>query len=187
MNFGSTSVSPQNHASYPPAAARAPRRCGAFSGPFLHACAARFGRGEKILHPETITWFDNYSWPGNIRELENLIYREYLLADGLTINIAPLAPTAVERRLGLTGAAPTSCCLNFSEAKNHAIAKFEQYYLAEALTKAQGNVTKAANLVGKDRRAFGKLAEETPNGERVFTACRCVPLFKYPSTSGRVP
>ena len=57
---------------------------------FLRAYAERFGRGEKTLHSETIAWFDRYSWPGNIRELENLIYREYLLADEVTISIAPL-------------------------------------------------------------------------------------------------
>jgi DNA-binding NtrC family response regulator len=50
--------------------------------------------------------------------------------------------------------------LNFTKAKNDAIAKFEQYYLAEALTRAHGNVTKAASLVGKDRRAFGKLLKK---------------------------
>jgi DNA-binding NtrC family response regulator len=127
---------------------------------FLHACVARFGCAEKTLHPETITWFDNYSWPGNIRELENLIYRECLLSDGLTINIAPLTSATVERRAGFDRRRPNFIYLNFAEAKNHAIAKFEQYYLAQALTKAGGNVSKAANMVGKDRRAFGKLLKK---------------------------
>ena len=127
---------------------------------FLHECAARFGRGDKTLSPETILWFDKYNWPGNIRELENLIYREYLLADGATINIAPLAPATVERRRGLDRRRPDLRCLSFTQAKNDAIAKFEQHYLAEALAMAQGNVTKAASLVRKDRRAFGKLLKK---------------------------
>src|SRR5687768_1573105 len=127
---------------------------------FLRECAARFGRGDKTLSPETISWFDKYNWPGNIRELENLIYREYLLADGSTINIAPLAPATVERRRGLDRRRPDLRCLSFTQAKNDAIAKFEQHYLAEALAMAQGNVTKAASLVRKDRRAFGKLLKK---------------------------
>ncbi|MDH5552782.1 MAG: hypothetical protein OEX82_05560, partial [Nitrosomonas sp.] len=49
---------------------------------------------------------------------------------------------------------------DFNEAKNHAIESFEKSYLAEALTKANGNVTKAAKLVGKERRAFGKLLKK---------------------------
>lgn len=127
---------------------------------FLHACTERFGRGEKTLHPDTIAWFDKYSWPGNIRELENLIYREYLLADEVTISIAPLAPANLERRCQVDRRRPNFSGSNFTEAKNHAIANFEQYYLAEALTKAHGNVTRAASLVGKDRRAFGKLLKK---------------------------
>lgn len=127
---------------------------------FLHECAERFGRGEKALHSETLAWFDRYNWPGNIRELENLIYREYLLADEVTIDIAPLAPATRERRRGVDRRRPNFDCSNFTQAKNHAIANFEQYYLAEALTKAHGNVTKAASLVGKDRRAFGKLLKK---------------------------
>lgn len=127
---------------------------------FLHECAARFGRGEKTLHPDTIAWFDKYSWPGNIRELENLIYREYLLADEVTISVAPLAPANLERRCQVDRRRPNFSGSNFTEAKNHAVANFEQYYLAEALTKAHGNVTRAASLVGKDRRAFGKLLKK---------------------------
>jgi transcriptional regulator with GAF, ATPase, and Fis domain len=127
---------------------------------FLHICAERSGRGEKVLHPETLAWFEKYSWPGNIRELENLIYREYLLADEMTIYIAPPTHSALERRCGPDRRRPNFDCSNFSQAKSRAIANFEQFYLAEALTKAGGNVTKAASLVGKDRRAFGKLLKK---------------------------
>jgi DNA-binding NtrC family response regulator len=127
---------------------------------FLHECSARFNRGNKTLHPNTVAWFDKYSWPGNIRELENLIYREYLLADGSVINIASLVTTVIERRSGFDRRLPELNGLSFTEAKNRAIAAFEQYYLAEAMVKAQGNVTRAASLVGKDRRAFGKLLKK---------------------------
>ena len=133
-----------NPSPYPPRCER-PRRRRRFSIPLSVACAARFGCGEKTLHPETIAWFDDYSWPGNIRELENLIYRECLLSDGVTINIAPLASAVVERRAGVDRRRPNFIYLNFAEAKNHAISKFEQYYLAQALTKAGGNVSKAAS------------------------------------------
>ena len=47
--------------------------------------------------------------------------------------------------------------MDFNEAKNHVIEEFEKSYLTEALNKTNGNVTKAAELVGKERRAFGKL------------------------------
>jgi two-component system response regulator GlrR len=127
---------------------------------FLRECAARLGKGDKTLHPDTVSWFEKYGWPGNIRELENLIYREYLIAESMTINIPPLVSANMERRRGLDRRRPSLGCLSFTEAKNQAIAKFEQHYLSEALAMAQGNITKAASLVRKDRRAFGKLLKK---------------------------
>jgi len=69
---------------------------------FLHACAARFGHGDKSLCAETIAWFDQYCWPGNIRELENLISREYLLEDGAVICFESPALQTESGVLGLT-------------------------------------------------------------------------------------
>ena len=57
---------------------------------------------------------------------------------------------------------------SFNEAKNHTIAKFEQWYLTEALTKTNGNVTKAAKLAGKERRAFGKLLKKHGVDKRFY-------------------
>jgi DNA-binding NtrC family response regulator len=127
---------------------------------FIRACSAKFGRGEKTLHWETVAWFDKYHWPGNIRELENLICREYLLADGAVIRIPPPAHLAPERRSAADRRRGDLTCTHFNKAKMQAIAKFEQCYLAEAMVKAQGNITKAARLAGKDRRAFGKLLKK---------------------------
>lgn len=127
---------------------------------FLQACAQRFGYGDKTLHPDTLAWFDQYYWPGNIRELENLICREYLLTDSAVIRIASPQFNAVERRSGADRRQANLINKDFNEAKNYAIARFEQRYLSEALTKAHGNVTRAAKLAGKERRAFGKLLKK---------------------------
>lgn len=126
---------------------------------FLHECAARFGKGEKVLHPETVAWFDQYNWPGNIRELENLIYREYMLEDDSVIYITP-PDSIVERRSSYDRRRTSLVDRDFKQAKNDAIEKFEQCYLTEALAKTSGNVTKAAKLAGKERRAFGKLLKK---------------------------
>src|SRR3546814_7014989 len=39
------------------------------------------GRTRKQFGPQTLEAMQNYSWPGNIRELRNYVYRSYILAD----------------------------------------------------------------------------------------------------------
>jgi len=127
---------------------------------FLQVCAAQYGRGDKQLHPDTIARFYQYNWPGNIRELENLISRAYLLEDGASILMSPPTHNRVERRKGIDRRRTRIMGKSFNEAKNHVIAEFEHSYLTEALIKSNGNVTKAAKFVGKERRAFGKLLKK---------------------------
>jgi DNA-binding NtrC family response regulator len=125
------------------------------SAHFLSACASRFGAGHKRLQTESLESLDAYGWPGNIRELENLICREYLLCDRDLIHVPPLGGRADAP--GKTNGHASFAVLDFKRAKNLAIAEFEKRYLADVLSAAHGNVTKAANLVGKERRAFGRL------------------------------
>ncbi len=130
---------------------------------FLKCCVERFERGAKTIHPATLDWMNRYRWPGNIRELENLVYREYLLADGATIQIPPPAGIEEPRPVAPEAARapdPSICCEDFKTAKSRVIAEFESRYLAHALHVAGGNVTRAASLAGKERRAFGKLLKK---------------------------
>lgn len=135
---------------------------------FLRICAERFRRGNKALHPETVAWLDQYEWPGNIRELENLIFREYLLEDDAIIHFKPLSIANGERRIGPERRHPNLIAMDFNTAKHHEIEKFEQSYLKEVLMQARGNVTKAAKLAGKERRAFGKLLKKYELDKRLF-------------------
>jgi DNA-binding NtrC family response regulator len=121
---------------------------------FLRECAARFG-SDKRLDEATQAWFVRYHWPGNVRELENLVCREYLLADEPLIHIP--APTASNDFDTPSGRMPQ---LGFAAAKCRVIAEFERRYLIETLAAAGGNVTRAARLAHKERRAFGKLLKK---------------------------
>src|SRR5204863_2982867 len=60
---------------------------------FLELGAARFGRSSRPFAQETLDWFDRYPWPGNIRELEHIVYQGLLLSDGDSIAI-PAPPIA---------------------------------------------------------------------------------------------
>lgn len=126
---------------------------------FLKCCAVRYGT-ERRLDTATLEWIEQYRWPGNIRELENLISREYLIASNSVIHIQSPVVYSDERRKHTDRRLENVTALNFSQAKRLAISEFERTYLDKILTTTEGNVTRAAKLVGKERRSLGKLLKK---------------------------
>lgn len=121
---------------------------------FIKVGSARFGKPERPLDPATLAWFERYPWPGNIRELENLVLREFLLAEGTQISIP--APST-----GLAGdIAPAEAALNYKGAKSRAITEFEGRFLASLIAQAHGNVSAAARISGTERRHLGRLLKK---------------------------
>jgi two-component system response regulator GlrR len=121
----------------------------------LDDCAARYG-AKKRLDAESREWLLRQRWPGNIRELQNLICRHYLLTEEPVIRLGgpePCVSPAPERT-----STPGLVC--FGQAKKRAVGAFERSYLMVALASADGNVTRAAQIAGKERRAFGKLLKK---------------------------
>jgi len=119
---------------------------------FIRVGSARFGKAVRPLDPATLGWFEAYRWPGNIRELENLVHREFLLAEGAQISIP--APAAV------LASAPADAALTYRSAKIQAITEFECRFLAQLIKQAKGNVSAAARIGGTERRHLGRLLKK---------------------------
>jgi len=122
---------------------------------FVAKLSARFGEPVKPLEPATLAWFDRYAWPGNIRELENLICRHFLLAENGVIAIEPPGDAAQR-----AASSSDPLALAFADARAMVLERFERQYLSSVLTRAKGNVTLAASLAGKERRALGKMLKK---------------------------
>jgi two-component system, NtrC family, response regulator GlrR len=123
---------------------------------FLSCFAKQYGRPAKRLHPDTITWLLAHDWPGNIRELENMILRELLVADDDVIRVAVADPAATSRSV----AGEMDVERTFKSAKAQAVAEFEKSYLGQLLAKTCGNISLAARISGKDRSALNKLVKK---------------------------
>lgn len=126
---------------------------------FIAEAACRYQTPPKDLHPDTLRWLASQSWPGNIRELRNRIQREFLLADGPVVHILGEAPPKDrrqqhDRRLGQVNT------LNYNDAKQSVLQAFERGHLQRLMREASGNVSQAARLAGKERRALGKLLKK---------------------------
>ena len=90
-----------------------------------------------------------------MRELEHLVYREFLLADGPHITIpAPAGcprPTVTEADGGR---------LTYREAKARAIIAFEKRFLTQVMQHAGGQVSVAARLIQTERRHLGRVLKK---------------------------
>lgn len=121
---------------------------------FIRVGSARFCKPEIPLDAATLAWFERYHWPGNIRELENLVHREFLLADGSYISIPAPAGTPAQC------ASPADGILNYKRAKGQAIIEFEHRFLSRLIEQTNGNVSAAARICGTERRHLGRLLKK---------------------------
>jgi DNA-binding NtrC family response regulator len=127
---------------------------------FFNRCKVKFHCQANNLDQESCNWFHRYSWPGNVRELEGLIYRETVVCDDTTLRLPHPELYSSERRgtfeRRLTGFLETT----YSSAKSMVLEQFERHYLSQLMARTGGNVSQAARLAGKERRAFGKLLKK---------------------------
>lgn len=110
--------------------------------------------GVTGFSQETIDCFRRYHWPGNIRELRNVIERSIALARGTEINVSDLPPQL--RRSG--GADPVSDTTTLSEiSRDEALDSADRSYLRALLKKHDGVIASAARQAGLSRQGLNKL------------------------------
>lgn len=122
----------------------------------------QYGNGPTRIHPATLLYLQGLRWPGNVRELENVLLREFLLSPGDQIIMRKGVTSSDQGGLysAIVDDGGDSGPMSFQQAKEVAISRFECSYLQNLLTIADGNVTEAARLAGKERRCFGKLIKK---------------------------
>ncbi len=110
---------------------------------FVKKHAPRLGKSIKRVEETAIKKLLSYDWPGNIRELENIIEYALVLTEGSVLKADYI----------MLPEQSSSNIKSFKEAK----AEFERKYLCEVLRLTQGNISQAATLAGKYRADFYKL------------------------------
>ncbi|HBA60281.1 MAG TPA: hypothetical protein DCZ92_05605 [Elusimicrobia bacterium] len=100
-----------------------------------------------------------YSWPGNVRELENIVQHAVAFLSGgksITVEMLPQALSGAPARSASCAAADRS----FREAKAQVVDSFEKAYIADLLKKTSGNITRASELAGMDRKNLQDLIKK---------------------------
>lgn len=111
---------------------------------FLEEFCAKTGKLIEDLTPETLQYLEGYSWPGNIRELRNVIERAVILEKTKFLNPSSLPDTILREEGGRSS--PES--LNLRDS----LQQEERRILLEALRAARGVKRDAARLLGIDER-----------------------------------
>lgn len=110
-----------------------------------HHFAARFaaesGRAPLSFSDNALQSLRNYNWPGNIRELENMIQRLIVMTDGDLIDVPDLPSLMRFSALRKTGFTRT-------------LAEVESEYIKNVLVSVDGNKTRAAEILGIDRKTL---------------------------------
>jgi two-component system response regulator AtoC len=111
---------------------------------FLHKFAKEFEKAVEYISQEVISTFMSYDFPGNVRELEHIIERAVILADGNTIELKHLPGRFHKADSPALDAARSFMTL----------AEREKKYILEVLEATGGNKSKTAEILGISRAAL---------------------------------
>jgi DNA-binding NtrC family response regulator len=118
-------------------------------GSFLDDACRRAGR-RKVLSSEALESLMRHNWPGNVRELRNTIERLVVSSRGTLLEAVDLPP-ALKPGGPIAGEHPFADLPTLDEV--------ERRYLLHVLSTTGGNRTRAADVLGIDRRTLYRMAE----------------------------
>jgi two-component system response regulator AtoC len=132
---------------------------------------------SKIFDSEVLRFFEGCPWPGNIRELQNVVRRMSVLSEKVVITTGDLPKEMLssdrERSLSPASATPVEPSgMSFLEAKRQYLGRFEAAYLRSILDRHTGNISRAAEAAEIDRKTFYRLLRKhnmQPLGFRAWT------------------
>jgi two-component system, NtrC family, response regulator HydG len=116
---------------------------------FIDVYCRRDGRGSLKVAPAVWHSLNNHTWPGNVRELENLCQRAVALTDGDTFDTDLLALTGSLGPVAIYDAT-TDARPRYRTSRDG----LDRRLLEQALVDCQGNVSRAAAVLGMSRTTF---------------------------------
>jgi DNA-binding NtrC family response regulator len=125
---------------------------------FIAKYAEASGAPPLEVSAEALAILTAYAWPGNVRELENVIERAVAMTSG-----AALMPDDLPERLRSGDHA--AMALNQARENQMTLRQLEQTYVAETLRRADGNKSRAAEMLGLDRKTLYRKLEECSEAE----------------------
>ncbi len=114
---------------------------------FVQQVAAKYGKPIRGFAPDALEALATAAWPGNVRQLYNVVEQSCALTS------TPLIPLALVKRALRV---PAMEALGYNEAKQ----RFERNYLVQLLKLTEGNVADAARIADRNRTEFYRLLQK---------------------------
>ncbi|MFH2067084.1 MAG: sigma-54 dependent transcriptional regulator [Pseudomonadota bacterium] len=124
---------------------------------FLKKLNQQYGKNIQKLHPKVIEALKRYEWPGNIRELENVLERSYILEKNGTLMppsfpLEIMSPDFISAFLQEPGGP-----LSLNEARRLALEDFEQLYVKNLIARNKGKINLSAKEAQITPRQLNRL------------------------------
>jgi two-component system response regulator AtoC len=114
---------------------------------FITKFNAEFKKNVKGISPDALKLLKNYPWPGNVRELKNIIERVLILETSEKIELENLPPEITS----YSQANSVSKLVDHFPAEGISLKEVERDLISKALARANGNQSRAAELLGISR------------------------------------
>ena len=123
----------------------------ALANHFLQKLNQEMQKRVSSIEPATLDMFLTYHWPGNIRELQNVLERAVVLAPGKTITADLVLP-----QMGQKGKEEISPGIQLEDA----VKKFKKEFICKTLALTKNNQSQAAKILGIQRTYLNRLIKE---------------------------
>lgn len=120
---------------------------------FVEKFNKKLGRNVTGVDEEVITLFMSYRWPGNIREMENVLERMILMARGPVLKLEDV-PQEIKLAIDEEHRGPDVQSGQFKEIIREQISEVEKQMIIRCLEECGGNITKAARQLGLSRKGL---------------------------------
>jgi nitrogen regulation protein NR(I) len=127
---------------------------------FIAKFNARLNRSIDGISQNALNLLVNYRWPGNIRELENVIERALVFAEGPVLDVEDLPEGLVEKSTTAPLVPQPGADASMKDIVKQATAELEKDLIIKALAETEGNVTQAARKLKISRKSLQNKMKE---------------------------
>ena len=136
---------------------------------FTRAAAERYGLPLRQVGQSALRRLLDYDWPGNVRELKNTIERAAIMAEGEELRSQDLPDEITpeqEKEIRAANDSERGLAVPFTADFREDRREFERRYISRCLEHTQGNVTKAAEILGMHRQSLQHKLRQLGLGRR---------------------